>query len=1037
MAGILSFVWLCALFWSKLNDASQEGAITKTEPYTTPTSTIQTSPVTTEDDNTEIDKNPKALDDEWLYNNFHNGLRLFADNIDNRFANEYNALSLEDRIEFTKRLGLLALYYRMHVKHVRHAIKGQCTTLGWGIWSCIESFYEAITEDPVNSWLTALHNTTLSDEFMAENLDSRKMERDLAIGQVLCHFTMRFEFFRKPIPFCYYDTLNDEEIRRGIFPPHWNGELLRLKFDFHDESYHDCAFKSFCPNPCEETTEEGDLVVGCPTVGKKCEIRAEFNDNIIGQRHNDWNETCSCPTSYVYHKEVGSCVLQNFCRYSNCPENEICQNREDAARCICQLGYFRDKTGNCTSVTILDDLTWEALSISVGFGTTYFYALCCLVIVLSQCSLSSALAHFLSCLIYSTIVMAADGGSLFQCLTEIQRADQTEDYEAALKAANRMIRKYPNEVVANKCKVIALVRLGRFDDAVALIEKTPEQTMGDVGFEKAYAFYRLNNNDLALESLEQTKEKTSRVLDLKAQILYRLEKFQDAYDIYRELVRNHSDANDEERKANMLAVQAQLEALGIKQTITTDILETYEQFYNAACQEIENENYEVALQHLKKAYEVGRASLLGQDMEEKEIEEELANIRVNEAFVLQKMGKRNEALKLYQQVQDAGTSDVSVKATLLNNLPSVSDDGSLNEWRKKLKLALSLDQSKLTNRQRRTLHINQALVLLLSNQREPCRRALKELAEKFGPIRDSKLVEAALLMKTDADAALKILDGEDAEQELARVQIFVAGGKIDEGLKHLQKLPANIRSRPSITSFFAALLINSGKIDESLKILQGLTTSQDPRLVRDALEMAASIEMNRGAYKQAVTHLENLSKRYPDDLSLQSQLIQAYTQVDSAKAESLTKKIFPESGAEGVNVNELEESDWILYGEKYKQKKEQKDVQDTEIVTGKLRTRKRKRKVRLPKNYDPKVPPDPERWLPKQERSTWKAKKGKKHRDREIGRGTQGSTTAGNLEYKTESPRSPLQVPVEGPRQQKPAGAKAPAKKKKKVGNKW
>lgn len=42
------------------------------------------------------------------------------------------------------------------------------------------------------------------------------------------------------------------------------------------------------------------------------------------------------------------------------------------------------------------------------------------------------------------------------------------------------------------------------------------------------------------------------------------------------------------------------------------------------------------------------------------------------------------------------------------------------------------------------------------------------------------------------------------------------------------------------------------------------------------------------------------------------------------------------------------------------------------------------------------------RWLPKQERSTWKAKKGKKYRDREIGRGTQGSTTGGNV-YVTKS----------------------------------
>ena len=65
-----------------------------------------------------------------------------------------------------------------------------------------------------------------------------------------------------------------------------------------------------------------------------------------------------------------------------------------------------------------------------------------------------------------------------------------------------------------------------------------------------------------------------------------------------------------------------------------------------------------------------------------------------------------------------------------------------------------------------------------------------------------------------------------------------------------------------------------------------------------------------------------------------------------------------------------------------------------EIITGKLRRRKRKRKPLLPKNYDPKVPPDPERWLPKQERTAYKKKISKKHKDREIGRGTQGAVSS-------------------------------------------
>lgn len=52
---------------------------------------------------------------------------------------------------------------------------------------------------------------------------------------------------------------------------------------------------------------------------------------------------------------------------------------------------------------------------------------------------------------------------------------------------------------------------------------------------------------------------------------------------------------------------------------------------------------------------------------------------------------------------------------------------------------------------------------------------------------------------------------------------------------------------------------------------------------------------------------------------------------------------------------------------------------------------------KLPKNYDPKVTPDPERWLPMRERSYYRGRKKGKKKD-QIGKGTQGATTAASLE---------------------------------------
>ena len=61
--------------------------------------------------------------------------------------------------------------------------------------------------------------------------------------------------------------------------------------------------------------------------------------------------------------------------------------------------------------------------------------------------------------------------------------------------------------------------------------------------------------------------------------------------------------------------------------------------------------------------------------------------------------------------------------------------------------------------------------------------------------------------------------------------------------------------------------------------------------------------------------------------------------------------------------------------------------------------KKKKRKIRLPKRYDSKIKPDPERWLPRRERSTYRPKKqqrDRRYRDAraDVGKGSQGSSAA-------------------------------------------
>ena len=57
---------------------------------------------------------------------------------------------------------------------------------------------------------------------------------------------------------------------------------------------------------------------------------------------------------------------------------------------------------------------------------------------------------------------------------------------------------------------------------------------------------------------------------------------------------------------------------------------------------------------------------------------------------------------------------------------------------------------------------------------------------------------------------------------------------------------------------------------------------------------------------------------------------------------------------------------------------------------------KKKRKKRLPKNYNPNVDPDPERWLPRRERTGFKKRKDRRNKHEKF-TGAQG-TAAGQSE---------------------------------------
>lgn len=207
--------------------------------------------------------------------------------------------------------------------------------------------------------------------------------------------------------------------------------------------------------------------------------------------------------------------------------------------------------------------------------------------------------------------------------TEVHRSFQAGDYEKTLKSIEKILQEDSDNAKALQCKIVCLIKVDRIDQALQLAStvNTPE-----VQFEKCYCLYRLKRVEEALEELKLCKSTEPRVKELKAQALYRLEKFDESYSLYLDLIKNSQDEYEDERETNLAAVAASLRKTG--KEVSIDLGEqTYELCYNKACLEISAGNLESASSLLKKAEQLCITTLKEEDATDEEIEEEVKLIR--------------------------------------------------------------------------------------------------------------------------------------------------------------------------------------------------------------------------------------------------------------------------------------------------------------------------------------------------------------------------------------------------------------------------
>ncbi|NXN16923.1 SRP72 protein, partial [Indicator maculatus] len=671
---------------------------------------------------------------------------------------------------------------------------------------------------------------------------------------------------------------------------------------------------------------------------------------------------------------------------------------------------------------------------------------------------------------------AGGAGAAAALWSEVNRCGQNGDFARALKSVNKILQISKDDVTALQCKVVCLIQNGNFKEALSVINTHTKVLTSDViAFEKAYCEYRLNRIENALKTIQSASQQTDKLKELYGQVLYRLERYDDCLAAYRDLIRNSQDEYEEERKTNLSAVVAAQstwekvmpEDLGLREA-------TYELCYNSACALIGQGKLNEAMKKLQKAEELCRQSLSeDSDVTEEDIEAELAIIHGQMAYIMQLQGRTEDALQLYNQIIKLKPTDVGLLAVIANNIITINKDQNVFDSKKKVKLTNAEGvEHKLSKKQLQAIEFNKALLAMYTNQADQCRKLSASLQSQSPEHLLPVLIQAAQLCreKQHAKAVALLQDFADqhpasaAEIKLTMAQLKIAQGSVTKACMILRSIE-ELQHKPGMVSALVTMYSHEEDIDSAIEVFtqaiqwyQQFQASQtrgaNPKspvhlsLVREA----ANFKLKHGRKKEAISDLEELWKQNPKDVHTLAQLISAYSLVDPEKAKVLSKHL-PSSDTMSlkVDVDALENS----HGASYVRKKAGKltgDNQQKEQGQGDVKKKKKKKKGKLPKNYDPKVTPDPERWLPMRERSYYRGRKKGKKKD-QVGKGTQGSTTAGSSELDaSRTASSPPTSPRPGsaaavsatsnvipPRHQKPAGAPATKKKqqqKKKKGAK-
>eukprot|EP01100_Stratorugosa_tubuloviscum_P014243 TRINITY_DN7494_c1_g1_i1.p1 TRINITY_DN7494_c1_g1~~TRINITY_DN7494_c1_g1_i1.p1 ORF type:complete len:677 (-),score=242.99 TRINITY_DN7494_c1_g1_i1:82-2064(-) len=601
---------------------------------------------------------------------------------------------------------------------------------------------------------------------------------------------------------------------------------------------------------------------------------------------------------------------------------------------------------------------------------------------------------------------------------ELENQIHSSDFEQALLTTQKILQINSEDKEALHCKIVSLIKLNKSEEALTFFE-SQKQLIQFFPYEYCYCLYRNKKIKEALIFLDSQNLNSSSSLLLKAQIFFRLEQYEQSIETCEQLEKIHQISSPE-LTTNLIAALVNCgkvkEAKQLFEKQKDLIGPFYEIDYNIGCGLLTEKNYVEAEKYLNSALEICQKNGENDELSTEEIETEKLIIQAQLACLYQLTNRIPQASELFKKIYKKNPSDSIIAAVVGNNIATLQSNQNLaNSLKKMKKIIINLQsETRITKKQKETLLKNYAILLLQSKKFEEFKEEIQKFENQFEKNNSClAILNASLLIKeSNYDQAIKLIEDQISSQsnienlDFARLQLYICQiylmKNTNESLTKAFNILSNsnnfVKNLPFILS--ARLAINyqingSNKslvieVDNALTFWkeQSENNQSDIFLINQAKEfyfeiLIKSIEFFRkikdfeAATQFSVRVLENKNKLNQSQLC---SLILIISKSAPTTAEQLVKHLSkPSESTEKFNLDQLEnftqfEEKKIKTLSKATKQLEPSVESNKDIQLKKDKKKKKKKNKRLPKNFNPNKTPDPERWLPKQERTLYKRK---------------------------------------------------------------